>query len=264
MAHGYTLFIDESGEAGIARVRDAEQPGASPYMTMGAVIVPNAHLDSLSECLESVKKTIGKQELHCSNLKHFELLFFAKSMAKEKVRFFGAISKKKTLGPYKTAIKDNPRKYYNKCAQYLLERVGWFMGNRSLMPHQLDIVFERANVDYDALANLIRRCQDSPLHESTKQLRNISADRIYSIEKNEHPALCIADLVAHALYKCVDKTERNFGIVEPRYLRELSPRFFGNPETAKALGAGLYCVHSVRDLELEDEAAQLFHSMTPE
>ncbi len=126
------------------------------------------------------------------------------------------------------------------------------------------ILFSKANVDYDALANLIRSCQDKPLHDMTKKLRNVSADRISAIAKNEHPALCIADLVAHALYKCVDKNDKNFGIIEARYLRELSPRFFANPITSKALDGGLYCVHSMRDLELEDEATQLFQSMTPD
>ena len=69
--------------------------------------------------------------------------------------------------------------------------------------------------------------------------------------KNEEPIIQIADLVAHALYKCVDKTDKNFGIPEPRYLRELSSHFFGHPETGLIVGAGLHCVHSLRDVQLD-------------
>lgn len=260
----YTLFIDESGEAGIKKVRKGEQPGASPYMTMGAVLIPTTQMDQFSESLSTLKESIGKPTLHCSSLKHYELLHFAKTLSKENIRIFGVVSKKETLGEYKAAIEDNPKKYYNKCAQYLLERVGWFLKTRSIQPHQLDIIFEKANVDYDGLANLIRKCQVTPLREPTKMLRYISADRISSLEKHKHIALCAADLVAHALYRCVDKNNKNFGIVEPRYLRELSGRFFGNPNNNNILGAGLYCVHSVRDLDADEEVMELFQNMKSE
>jgi hypothetical protein len=48
---------------------------------------------------------------------------------------------------------------------------------------------------------------------------------------------------------------------EPRYLRELGPHFFGYPDTEKVLGAGLYCVHSTRDLKLDAYVEQLLGEM---
>ncbi|SNS65215.1 Protein of unknown function [Sphingomonas laterariae] len=177
------------------------------------------------------------------------------------MRLFGVISKKDTLGNYKAEISDNSSKYYNKCAQYLLERVGWFMQVRKIPPENLDIIFEKANVDYDKMKNLLRKCQSSPQHSSTKWLQHIDIDKIAVKEKGEEPLLQLADLVAHALYKCVDKSTANFSITEPRYLRELAPHFFGHPETQAVVGAGLYCVHSTRDLKVDTDVSEILNSM---
>lgn len=233
-------------------------------MTMGAVLVPNSYLDKLLNCLDVVKSKIGKSNLHCSNLKHHELVYYAKQVSTQKVRIFGVISKKETLGSYKSAINENPKMYYNKCAQYLLERVGWYMESRNIQKNNLSIIFEEANVDYKKLRNFIEKCQKNPHHEFTRKLQNISADQISYQKKNENRALWTADLVAHALYCCVNKSDSNLEIVEPRYCRELLPRFFGNPDTGAALGAGLYCVHSLDALQLDQEVSDLFRNATPD
>ena len=177
------------------------------------------------------------------------------------MRLFGVISRKGTLGSYKAAIAADSSMYYNKCAQYLLERVGWFMESRKIPPENLDIIFEKANVDYEKMRNLLWTCQSSPKHPITNKLQYISISNISVRKKSEEALLQVADLVAHALYKCVDKQSNNFGILEPRYLRELAPCFFGHPDTQAVVGAGLYCVHSTRDLKLDSEVEEVLNSM---
>ena len=100
-----------------------------------------------------------------------------------------------------------------------------------------------------------------PTMADDKKGRNIDVDLIYTLKKEEEPLLAIADLVAHSLYKCVDKSENNFGIVEPRYVREMAPRFFGEPETQKVIGAGIYCVHSVNDMRVDPEVMEVFENL---
>lgn len=204
---------------------------------------------------------IGKTSLHCSKLKHYQILHFIRQVTKQPMRLFGVISLKDTLGSYKRTISDDSSMYYNKCAQYLLERVGWFMESRKIPPKNLDIVFEKANVDYDKMRNLLSSCQSNPRHAFTKKLRYIDTCNIVVKKKGEEPLLQLADMVAHALYKCVEKPSKNFGIAEPRYLRELGPSFFGHPETQAVVGAGLYCVHSTRDLKLDTEVEETFNSL---
>jgi len=230
-------------------------------MTLGAALISNRSRKAIEDTLDKIRSEIGKKTLHCSQLKHYELLHFARQITQRQMRLFGVISRKETLGSYKAAISEDSSKYYNKCAQYLLERVGWFMEARNIPPENLDIIFEKANVDYEKMRNLLRSCQNNPQRPNTKKLKYIDIDNINVKIKSDEPLLQVADLVAHALYKCVDKKDKNFGILEPRYLRELAPRFFGHPETQTVLGAGLYCVHSTRNLKLDSDVEEVLKSM---
>ena len=135
------------------------------------------------------------------------------------------------------------------------------MEARNISCDNVVIVFEKANIDYDKMKNLILTCQRNPIHQKTKYLMKINVNQIYVKKKREEPLLQIADLVAHSLYKCVDKSENNFGIVEPRYIRELSSRFFWNPEDDKIIGAGIFCVHSIKHLELDPDAEEIISNM---
>lgn len=265
MAQRFTLFVDESGDSGIGVVRSAETSrGASPYMTMGAALIANDSFVDVRDTLEQVRIDTGRKNLHCTELKHFQKIFLIRELSKHKKRLFGVISYKKTLGYYKEAIEENNKKYYNKCAQYLLERVGWFMQVNDIPPENLDIVFEKGNFDYEKMQRLLHKCQKNPSHSMTAYLKHIKVSNITVKDKNEEPLLQMADLVAHSLYKCVDKQDKNHFITEPRYLRELSPRFFGNPKTRAVAGAGLYLVHTVSDLELDSEVEDVINNMIAE
>ena len=177
------------------------------------------------------------------------------------MRLFGVISRKGTLGRYKSTIEDDSTKYYNKCAQYLLERVGYFMENRGIPAENLDIVFEKANIDYDKMRNFLWACHSNPKHPNTQKLKFVNLSNIRIEEKKHEPLLQIADLVAHALYKCVDKQDRYHNILEPRYLKEISSHFFGHPDSQLITGGGLYCVHSLKDLKLDAEVHEAIETM---
>lgn len=262
MADRFTLLIDESGEAGIGRVRSKSAPGASPYMTLGATLIREQSRAEIEESLKAIKSKEIKKPLHCSKLSHYQILYFARQIMRHEMRFFGVISRKATLGSYQNTIADDSSMYYNKCAQYLLERVGLFMDVRCIPPDNLNIVFEKANINYDKMRNLIWTCQRNPKHKNTKFLKFINVENITEKKKDDEPLLQIADLVAHALYKCVDKTKSNFEIPEPRYLRELAPKFFGHPETNALVGGGLYCVHSISDLQMDTDVESMLRAMS--
>lgn len=226
-------------------------------MTLGAVIIPDDDRNVLEDKLAEVTERIGKKDLHCSNLSHFQKLFFAREIIKCNLRFFGVISHKATLGVYRHRISTDDKKYYNKCVQYLLERVGWFLEARSINKRDVSIVFEKSNCDYEMMRRFLERVQSNPHHEMTKKLQNVDVSAINPKTKAEEPLLKIADLVAHSLFKCVDKHKDNYDIPEARYLKELAPRFFGHPDDEKVLGAGLYCVHSPWEAKLDPEVRQM-------
>lgn len=258
----YTLYIDESGEPGIINIRSAKNAGASRYMTLGGVIVRNQDKQKLRDSLTEIKTTFKKEDLQCKHLDHYQKIYFARNITKHNMRFFGVISDKNTLLEYKHRIENDHSQYYNKCAMYLLEKVGWFMETRKLNPCDLDIVFEKTNIDYTKMRNLIAVCKQNPIRPATKKLKNIDENRIKYAVKEDEPLLQIADLAAHALYKCVDNQPKNYDLTEPRYLKELSSRFFGNPKDNLVLNAGIYCVKSGRKTALKTEIDSFLRIMS--
>lgn len=251
MARKFTLFVDESGHAGITKIRTENSGGASPYMTLGAALIDNNDREHLTSKIQELAKSMGRDKLHCSELTHFQKIYVARQVNELNTILFGVVSNKETLKGYKDTIDNDNKKYYNKCALYLLERVGWFMGHSNIPAHDLDIVFEKANFDYEKMKNFIRVCQRNPQYEMTKHLRNIDADSIFALSKNEEPLLEMADLVAHALYKSTDTSKDCCGISEPRYLFEILSSFFGNPSNGKISGAGIHFIHSIKDMRYD-------------
>lgn len=257
----YTLYIDESGEPGIGKIRTPLNNGASPYMTLGAVVIRDTDMIKIRKRLAETQRLMGISHLHCSKMNHYQITRYAQIASQLPLRFFGVISRKETLGSYRNAIANDHAKYYNKCVQYLLERVGFFMECRGIPQNDLNIIFEKANLNYRAMKNFILMCKANPIHPNTVRLQNINLANSQQKTKEEEPNLQLADLVAHALYKCVDTPPKQFGIVEPRYLKELSPRFFGHPDSNKIVGGGLYCVHSTNELNLDNEVKNMLDNL---
>jgi hypothetical protein len=51
MPETYTFYIDESGDAGTGQVRSGTEGGASPYMTLGGVLVRDSDGQRLKQFL---------------------------------------------------------------------------------------------------------------------------------------------------------------------------------------------------------------------
>lgn len=257
----YTLYIDESGEAGINKVRTDSSGGASPYMTLGACLVPSSHENKIADRLARIQEDFNRSHLHCSELSHPQKVYYARTIAKEKFLCFGMISEKRTLGAYSQTIEGDSAKYYNKCAQYLLERVGLFLKMKDIEADDVSIFFEEANFNYSALMTLINKCQENPIKEQTKLLRRIDHFKIRTSPKGEKPSMQIADLVAHSLFKSVDKSKANFHIPETRYLNELRTRFFNCPQSAEIINFGIKPVHKLSELKLDDDVHLFFKNL---
>ena len=228
-------------------------------MTLGAALIETEMLDRYRKYLQKVSNEIGKKSLHCRKLKHFQKVHYAKRVAQTPVRCFGVISLKSTLGWYKEEIDQSSNSYYNKCAQYLLERVGEYMEHNDIHSHKLDVIFETGNFDYEKLQRLIRKCQDKPTGATSNQtqqiklLRRIDADNIQNKPKEDEPLLQLADLVAHSLYKCVNKSKQHLNVLEPRYLIELRNRYHYDVTTKAIIGKGIKPVHRLSQLKLDTE-----------
>ena len=85
---------------------------------------------------------------------------------------------------------------------------------------------------------------------------------IYATPKEKAPMLQLGDLVAHALFRCADKSKSNYNIPEPRYLCELHRKFFSDPETGKVEGYGIKAVHELRNVKLDKDVRALVEGFT--
>ena len=155
----FTLLIDESGDQGLDNLVTADNPrGASAYMTMGAALVYTDHLPQLRENLETERTLLDVKRLHCADLDHAKLSYISRRVSTYRLKLFGVISKKSTLGSYRTQITggDQGQDYYNKCAQYLFERIGSFFGENQIQGKDVDIIFEtKRNHDYFRLQRFL-------------------------------------------------------------------------------------------------------------
>lgn len=254
----YTLYVDESGETGLSKIRTETAGGASPYLTLGAALIREEDSMQLTTKLGEICSKVGKKSLHCSALKHPQKVFYSREISKEPVLFFGLVSFKETLGSYAEEIEENGTKYFNKCAQYLLEIVGAHMGAAGIQQDKMRVVFEEGHHDYARFRKFFKKCQDNPIYKQTEALKNIDLRLIVDAPKESTPLLQLGDLAAHALFKAVDKTQSNYLIPEPRYLNELHKSFHADPSTRKVVGYGIKAIHSLNDIRLDDDIKQMF------
>ncbi len=220
-------------------------------MTMGATLIPNVKSQDVLKCIQEITQKVNKKDLHCCKLNHSQIVYFARTISAQRLKSFGVISRKETLKSYSEKIEHNHAFYYNKCAQFLLEKVGLFMEVNKIAEEQLTICFEEGNFNYPALRGLIGKCRKNPIRPASRYLKYINPNSIVVKEKEEEPLLQTADLVAHALFKCVHKEDSNCHIPEVRYVTELRKSFFSDENTGKIEGYGIKAVHYLSDLKLD-------------
>lgn len=253
----FTVFIDESGEAGIAKIRDGTSRGASPYFVLGAAVFQPEAENSARQTLDAFKKKIGKTNWkHATDLGHSEKVLLARSIGNLQVRLFALISNKATLGDYKETIDSDPQKFYNKCVSYLLERVCAYLIAAGAKADEIKVTLERRNHDYDRLIRYIGKVKENPLNPASISLRILNPFSITTKAKGEEDLLEIADFVAHAVYQLGNKIPSNYEIPEPRYFQELSSRFAGDNKGV-VTGAGLKCIHSLEQLKLDFDVEKI-------
>ena len=254
----FTVYIDESGEAGIAKFRDGDKPGASKYFVLGAMVAQPASQILARKRFEQFRAALAKEKWrHATELNHQSKVFIAREMSKLHVRYFAVISNKATLGNYKGFINSDAQKYYNKCLMYLLENVCSYLIRFGVKEDDLSVVLEARNHDYDAMLRYIQKVRERPLYPQSRSLRTLNPFAISTLRKGEDNCLEIADFVSHAVYQCVNKTPSNFNIPETRYFREISPRFACD-ENGLIGGIGLKYIHDIDMLELDDDVRHLF------
>lgn len=217
--------------------------------------MPNSQRGYLRTELQLVSNKFGGKPLHCADLNHFQVSYFARNIQSQKVLLFGVLSKKETLEEYREKIigRYQADDYYNKCTHYLLELVGQFMSENDYTSDQLTIIFEKKNHDYQRMRNYLSTIRRSPVDGRAKYLQRIDPISIQAVEKKNETLLSIADLTAFSLRQSFDGSAKNFGIPEQRYLRELKPKFFKDQSSGKVANVGIKFVKGPFNMSLKGE-----------
>jgi len=250
----YTLFVDETGDTGLDKVREGvDGKGASPILVLGGCLVPESRRAELENLLSDIRETIGKKDLHCKNLKHLQMAKYSREIGqKAGVLFFSLVSTKRTMGEYKKQIagKGQDQRYYNKCVSYFLERVGHFMLLKGIDRSQVRIVLEeREGHDYEKLRNYLRTIKKTPYDDRLGYyLAPIDPNRLVAIPKTKDNLLSLSDLAAFSVAAALNPSAANFGVPEQRYLRELKGKFFKDDASAAIgeFGLKIFKRHSLK------------------
>ena len=263
MAKSYTLFVDESGDAGIEKIGTETKAGASSYFVLGAYLVDNQNRTSILAKLEETIELLEVSNLHCNKLSHRKRTFFSRSMQHLPLTCFGLISFKPTLGTYNLQIQNEATKFYHKCLGYLFELVASWAQKQSIEPNQLKFIIEESNnICVSQLRNYISICQKNPIYKQVENLNHIDPSNIFSEQKKNEPLLAIADIVANSLYQCVNKTQANFGIPEPRYLSEMKSKFAHDLATYRIIGHGIKPIHNLESLKLDKDIFEFLFNLS--
>ncbi|SHI45528.1 Protein of unknown function [Ruegeria lacuscaerulensis ITI-1157] len=243
MPKKFTLLIDESGDQGLDRVMTHEKPfGASSYLTMGAVLVPTSYMDDYRNRVFEMRKSLDVSTLHCTDMSHAQVSYFAREVSKLRVLSFGVISKKSTLGSYKAMIagEDQAQDFYNKCAQYLFELVGHYIGLQRWTASEVAIVFEKKRGhDYARLYRYLKKIGEKPIDPRAAKLLNLFPNVIDAKTKEDEPLLAVADCIAYSLHRAFCSENNKLKLTEQRYLRELKPKFSKCERTGQIANHGI-------------------------
>ncbi len=175
-------------------------------------------------------------------MNHAQVSYFAREISKLRILSFGVISKKSTLGSYKTMIagEDQAQDFYNKCAQYLFELVGHYIGLQKWAASEVAIVFEKKRGhDYARLYRYLKKIGEKPIDPRAAKILHLLPNVIDAKTKEDEPLLAVADCIAYSLHKAFCSENNRLKLTEQRYLRELKPKFSTCKHTGQIANHGI-------------------------
>jgi hypothetical protein len=273
---GYTLYIDEAGDEGIARVRPVDKDGASEYFVLAGVLIRSSRVNGLNEhvnLMRSAALVSSGEEIHFRDLASDAQLAVIRTASEFKAGLICVVSNKRNMRGYRNRrveagileTKRNgrlaPQKYnwfYNHTVRYLLETASiecarWSGPVRSTRP-KIDIVFSlRKEFSYTQMISYLEylrtRGGSGPFNNRHNIDWSVVSPYLVRAEKAKGvPGLQFADCVASAIYRAMD--DDWFGDTTPEYLELLGPRFLRSASTGTARGHGFKLLPKDFDIPL--------------
>ncbi|PCJ99468.1 MAG: hypothetical protein COA45_05380 [Zetaproteobacteria bacterium] len=260
----YTIYIDESGDDGIRKIRQADDTrGATPWFTLGAFMIKDSDYTQIADTITSCELEINKKSLHFKSLSHRQRIYVCTQFCALPIICFGTICNKETLTKkdYGARIqgKNDSKLFYNKNAHYLLEKVGKFLNQYNIPLESHKIIFEHKDgVEYGWMKKYIRQISLNPHEGDARFLKNINIASITSKKKGEEPLLKISDTIASSLFQCCEN--KVLGVRETSYLEKLRHKFPADTN-GRILDYGIKPINNINDLNLSETEYNFFLSL---
>lgn len=246
MMKSYLAYVDEAGDEGFGKLRQAGTIGQSRWLSLGAAIVSKENDRFIPSWRDEIVNLFPKRQsrdLHFRHLNHDQRVAACAILSSKPMGICVVSSNKETLlDSPKMEVFKRKGYLYNYLVRFLLERVTETvarLAQSSRQEAQLHIIFSRrAGTDYQSMKEYLHLMRDG--REALPPVRSINWDVLHpnsvSVENHSIRAgLQIADVVTSATYSAIDPNQ--FGHTEPRYAMILRSRYIRR--NGRALNCGI-------------------------
>jgi uncharacterized protein DUF3800 len=250
--YGYVAYIDEAGDPGLRRVKPLDANGSSEWLILSAVVIGAPNEKNIAPWRNDILREIKSQrkDLHFTDLKPWNKRIACTEIAKLPLRCFVVCSNKKNMRGYKNpfaAIHPAPNWFYAWLSRLLLERVTYFVREKSLEQHReikkVRLEFSsRGGLDRFGLTSYFNWLQlQSEEGKNFLPLGNliwetIDRDLMFIFPHKQRAGLQLADTIASAFFKACDCVDT--GACDPQFAKLLDPRMCRDPDGYEGATSG--------------------------
>ncbi len=270
----YVAYIDEAGDPGLNRVKPRTIPGSSEWLILSAVVINATNEPNVVPWVRGILKDIKSQrrDLHFTDLRPWNKSRVCDALSKLPARYFVVCSNKKNMQGHRNPFAEkypSPNWFYAWMSRLLLERVTYFVRQRSLQEHGS---VKRVRLEFSERGGLTH----ASLNTYFEWLRMKSAggvtflplgdlawdtmhrDLLHVFPHKKRAGLQLSDSVASAFFKACDKYDT--GECDPRFARALGARMARDPDkrSGRISGYGVKLMPQFKRAELLREQAAIF------
>jgi len=243
MSCDFVAYIDEAGDEGF-KFLDGER-GSSRWFVLSATVVRKVNDLQMVETAKEARRILNKAEkfvLHFRDLKHEQRVPLVRIIATAPIRTVNILIQKPFIKNPET-FQQEAHKLYRYATRLLLERVSWVCRNYAKDGQcKADLIFSnRSAMSYSDLRLYLNRLLIQSNHSSDISIDwdAIAAERVRAVNHDKLAGLQIADAVASSVYFAVNRTQ--YGEVEDRYLKILTPTLFKSKSRVEGYGLKFWC-----------------------
>lgn len=272
-SYHYVAYIDEAGDPGLARVKPKDNPGSSEWFILSAVVIGTPNEKNVASWRNDILRGITSQrkDLHFTDLRPWNKRIVCTEIAKLPVRCFVVCSNKKNMRGYRNPFAEkypSPNWFYAWLSRLLLERVTYFVREKSLEQHReikkVRLEFsERGGLTYGALNTyfewLKMKSTGGSMYLPLGDLvwETMHHDLLHIFPHKKRAGLQLTDAVASAFFKACDCYDT--GGCDPEFAKLLDPRMCRVPDgDGKISGYSVKLMPQFKKAELLPAQAEIF------